>query len=291
MKALVSVIIPTYQRSDKLAGTIESVLNQTYRHIEIIVVDDNLPESPYRAETESLMERYRGDDRIVYIKHDMNLGGAEARNTGIKHSRGDFLSFLDNDDEFFSNKIENEIALYTTSADSSIAFVMSEMEYVYPNEKVKITDRSHLFKDQPSLLKAHLLRKGRNGFVGTPTFLFKREIIEEINGFDNVSIRQEYCLLLKILGHGYKGVYLNQVTVKVYVSDDSITRKYSYKKELDIAKVYRLQKKYTDLLTKTEKLILIRNHIKDLLIFLYLSKNYKRLLINLLLLPYLALKK
>ena len=106
---LVSVIIPTFKRSDMLPRAIESVLNQTYPNIEIIVVDDNDPTTEWRKKTSLLMSKYESDSRIKYIKHDKNCNGSVARNTGIRNANGDIVAFLDDDDEFLPKKIELQV--------------------------------------------------------------------------------------------------------------------------------------------------------------------------------------
>ena len=98
VKPLVSVIIPTYKRSKSLNRAIDSVLSQTYPNIEIIVVDDNGKGSKYQLETEKSLEKYIKTDKIKYIIHDVNRNGSAARNTGFKHSRGEYINFLDDDD-------------------------------------------------------------------------------------------------------------------------------------------------------------------------------------------------
>src|SRR5690625_1431721 len=80
MNGKVSVIIPTYKRSDFLERALESVLAQSYANIEVVVVDDNEPNSSFRAKTEEKMKKYSEDKRIKYIKNKKNLGGALARN-------------------------------------------------------------------------------------------------------------------------------------------------------------------------------------------------------------------
>ncbi len=105
----VSVIIPTYKRSDMLPRAIDSVLNQTYKNIEVIVVDDNDPNTEWRKRTQELMQRYRDDNRVVYIMHTQNSNGSVARNTGIKYSTGTIIAFLDDDDTFCSTKIEKQV--------------------------------------------------------------------------------------------------------------------------------------------------------------------------------------
>ena len=70
---LVSIVITTYKRADKLKNAVESVLNQTYKNIEVIVVDDNIPGSEQRQETQKVMENYK--EKVTYIQNKENLGG------------------------------------------------------------------------------------------------------------------------------------------------------------------------------------------------------------------------
>lgn len=106
---MVSVIIPTYKRSEMLPRAIASVLNQTYQTIQVVVVDDNNPDTEYRKNTEQLMEHYSADTRVKYIKHSKNMNGSVARNTGINNSDGDIVAFLDDDDFYYPEKIEKQV--------------------------------------------------------------------------------------------------------------------------------------------------------------------------------------
>ena len=106
---LVSVIIPSYKNADVIDRAIQSVLNQSYKNIEVIVIDDNNPASKERFETERKMSNYSSNQRVVYLKHDKNMNGAAARNTGIKCSHGDYIAFLDADDWFLPQKIEKQL--------------------------------------------------------------------------------------------------------------------------------------------------------------------------------------
>ena len=100
IEGLVSVIIPTFQRAKYIERAIDSVLNQTYKNFEIIVVDDNDQESEARKEMIKRMDKYSSDSRIIYIKHEKNKNGAAARNTGINVAKGEYITFLDDDDYF-----------------------------------------------------------------------------------------------------------------------------------------------------------------------------------------------
>jgi len=106
---LVSVIIPTYGRPNFLGKAVNSVLKQTHPNIEIIIIDDNHSNSLARIETEQLMAKFLKNDNIIYVKHKKNKRVAAARNTGVHLAKGDYISFLDDDDEFYENKIKEQI--------------------------------------------------------------------------------------------------------------------------------------------------------------------------------------
>lgn len=101
---LISVIISTYGRPHLVGRAIESVRQQTYRSLEIVVVDDASPDN-----TGDMVRRV-ADRRIRYIRHERNRGLAAAtRNTGIRAARGQFVAFLDDDDEWLLNKLERQM--------------------------------------------------------------------------------------------------------------------------------------------------------------------------------------
>lgn len=105
----VSVIIPTYKRPENLIRAINSVLLQSYKNIEIIVIDDNNEGDEYRLETEELMKQFEYDNRVIYLKHKINKNGAAARNKGIKYVKSKYVAFLDDDDEFKIEKIRKQV--------------------------------------------------------------------------------------------------------------------------------------------------------------------------------------
>lgn len=101
----VSVIIPTYKRADLVPRAIASVLAQTYPDFEILVVDDCSPDN-----TEAVV-RAIPDARIRYLRHGRNRGLPAGRNTGIRAANGGYVAFLDDDDEWKTNKLERQLAL------------------------------------------------------------------------------------------------------------------------------------------------------------------------------------
>ncbi len=106
---LVSVIIPTYKRADMLTKAIDSVLTQTYKNVEVLVIDDNNPNTEWRALTSEIMKQYSLNTRVRYICHEINKNGSAARNTGIQNANGEIITFLDDDDIYMPDKIEKQV--------------------------------------------------------------------------------------------------------------------------------------------------------------------------------------
>ena len=100
----VSVIIPTYNRAHYICETIDSILAQTYRDYEIIVVDDGSADN-----TRKVLQKYDGKVRYFYQK---NRGPSAARNFGISQSQGEYIAFLDDDDLWTENKLELQIDFF-----------------------------------------------------------------------------------------------------------------------------------------------------------------------------------
>lgn len=126
---LVSIIIPTYNRENTICRAVESVMKQTYKNWELIIVDDGSIDN-----TGKKLSLYKEDDRIKYFKIE-NGGVSHARNFGINKSSGEFLAFLDSDDELSEKKIE--IQLYKMISNSSHASV-SNLYKVFESGKSKI---------------------------------------------------------------------------------------------------------------------------------------------------------
>lgn len=109
ISGLVSVVMPTFKRSEKLTRAIESVLNQTYMNLELLLVNDNDPKDEYTQELINRVEKYRSDKRFRLILQEKHVNGAVARNVGIKAAQGEYIALLDDDDWWEKTKIEIQI--------------------------------------------------------------------------------------------------------------------------------------------------------------------------------------
>jgi glycosyltransferase involved in cell wall biosynthesis len=130
---LVTVIIPTYNRADLLPRAVKSVLSQSYRNLECLIVDD--------ASTDNTEEVVRGldDERVVYIRHERNRGQSAARNTGIAHASGELVALLDSDDEWLPGKLAKQVALMEASPKQvGVVHCMHYARYARKNRQLEI---------------------------------------------------------------------------------------------------------------------------------------------------------
>lgn len=189
-KSLVSVIIPSYSRPDGLRRAIDSVLNQTYPNIQIIVVDDNNPETEDRKLTEKVI-REINSEKVLYLKHSENMNGSVARNTGIRKSTGKYIAFLDNDDMFLPEKINYQVnRLETLGEEYGICY--TKFERRKNNEKIDVGIESREGNLTLEILKGNFyISAGSNLMV-------RRDIVEEINGFnEGFKRRQDLEFLIR----------------------------------------------------------------------------------------------
>lgn len=208
MESLVSIIIPTYKRPNTLSRAINSVLNQTYQNIEVIVVDDNHPDSDERKKTATTMRQYENNSKVIYIQHPQNRNGSAARNTGLRNSHGDFIMFLDDDDEFFSEKIAYQVKVMN-DRDNSWGVSYTGFEKQFTN---KITHSSN--HREGNLLVDALMR---NLFLAAGSnLMIRRTVCEEINGFNESFPRnQDLEFLVRIL-QKYKIAYCDYKGLRVH---------------------------------------------------------------------------
>ena len=199
----VSVVIPTYNRADILPRTIQSVLSQTLKDLELIVVDDGSTDR-----TVEVIHNVK-DDRLRYIQLPQNCGGNYARNQGIQASRADFVAFLDSDDEWLPQKLEKQLALI--NQDPSISVVYCQY-YEHQETSGQLTPNPAPYEGdvfQPLL---------RGWCPALSTFLIKRTALQVINGFDeSLPSFQDYDLFLRLAQAANKFAAVQTSLVTKYV--------------------------------------------------------------------------
>ncbi len=216
---LVSVVIPTYNRGNLIERSVKSVLKQTYKNLEVIVVDD--------ASTDHTGAVVNGikDPRIRYIRMENNGGASRARNVGMKASRGRYVAFNDSDDEWLPTKLEKQMKLMHQSEKENVGCVYCKM--------------TRYFNEIPALKEPQIIpdleRIGENAigdlfyfmqgcmFISTQMLLLKKEVIEEA-GYFNEELKnlEDWEFLLRI-AQKCKFTLIQESLVNVYVQKDRLT--------------------------------------------------------------------
>lgn len=242
----VTVIIPTYKRSvEFLSRAVKSVIDQTYKNIEIIVIDDSPSNYIERDNIKKYMDSIVNQD-IKYYQNEKNMGGSLARNRGIELATGEYISFLDDDDEYMPEKIEKQIK-FMLYGGNDLSF--SNM-IMYNSSGIVVDFREYTdipAFDNESLLHYHLMHH----MTGTPTFMFKTNKLREIGGFEDAKMGQEFYLMLKSIEKGLSIGYIPECDVKVYKHEEGgITQG---KNKIDGENhLYEFKKKYFSQLNKQE---------------------------------------
>jgi glycosyltransferase involved in cell wall biosynthesis len=225
---LVSVIIPTYKRSERLLTAIDSVLKQTYSKIEIIVVDDNNDADDYRIATEDKLQQHIKNNSITYIKHTSNLGGCQARNTGAKHANGFYLAFLDDDDFYENNKIETQVN-YLKSNPNLDACICSMF---------RIDDTGQQIQSRQNIARGNTLKGAIiDGNLFTSMLLIKKSVFDVLEGFSEIPRFQDKFFHYKFLKQNYKIGIIEEQLLTLVDHDDvriSLASKEKIVKALDI---------------------------------------------------------
>lgn len=207
---LVSVIIPTYSRPVYLRRAVNSVLNQTYKNIEVVVVDDNDEASVFRKETEEVMNEFLSNPKVKYIKHPKNMNGAAARNTGIAESNGLYIALLDDDDEFLSQKIEKQVQVLD-ALDESWGGVYCNYQQLLKN---KILGK-YYNTEEGNILSSLLLCN--NSICGGSTLLIRKSVLVDLNGFDTSFLRyQDWELLVRFFRKNKLGL-AKEILVNIHM--------------------------------------------------------------------------
>lgn len=250
-ESLVSVNITTFNRSAILPRCLESILNQNYKNIEIVIVDDCSSDN-----TEKVIKSYQEkDSRINYYRHSRNLGNAHSRNTALEKCSGYYVAFMDDDDEWIEkNKIKKQVEIFESSKDPRLGLVCSGILRFKKNGK-KLIEKAIAPKD----LKYEALK---GGLIHNSTVLTKKKIIEEVKGFDfNVcrGIDSEFFRRVIVM-YNYNVFFMKEITTCYYENAVSrLTESKNYKEYLNhVVSQYINIKKYFKYLINRPFLLLIR---------------------------------
>jgi glycosyltransferase involved in cell wall biosynthesis len=220
-RSLVSVIIPTYKRSEYILRAINSVLIQSYENIEIIVVDDNDGDNKFREATKLNLKQYIDNNKIIYLTHTHNRGLPAARNTGMQSSSGKYIAFLDDDDEFCNDKIEKQVSLFEAN-DESLGLVYGAFLRIESSSNKETVIRPKY--------RGYLYDILGLNHIGPPSMVMvSKKAADDIKGFDESLRHREDADFYYRLSKNFNIEYIDDIIMKYYVHPGTLSSQHAEK--------------------------------------------------------------
>ena len=210
----VSVVVPTCRRETELMNALSSIAGQTYQDLEIILVDDNGC-AEWNEKVSQVVDRFRNVHtgiKITLIVNPENIGSARSRNMGVMAAQGEYITFLDDDDLYLPEKVQNQLRFME---EGSYDYSITDLELF--NKDGKLIDRrvrSYIREDtQDALQRYHFMYH----LTGTDTLMFRADYIRQIEGFAPIDVGDEFYLMQRAIDGAGKFGYLPGCDVKAYV--------------------------------------------------------------------------
>ena len=226
---MVTVIIPTYNRAKTLRRSIDSVLQQTYSDLELIIVDDCSTDN-----TSTLIQEI-ADSRVRYIRLQHNQGACVARNTGIENARGEYIAFQDSDDVWLPDKLKKQMSVMEETG-AEVCF--HKLHRYYHTQR-----KDSFFPPLPeSRFVTHRDFCNTTSLISTQTIIGQRAVFEEHRFDPLVRKAQDYDWSIRA-SRNHTFYYLNEILAEVYMQPDSIS---AQNVEVNLATKQYFLKKYKD---------------------------------------------
>ena len=220
---MVSVIIPVYNVESYLCRCVDSVLNQTYKDVEVVLVDDGSPDG-----CPAICDEYTHKDKRVTVIHKVNGGLSSARNAALDSKlQGDFVTFLDSDDWIENDTIEYCVKTLCANKADAIEFCCEETN--------EYKEHTHQPKEIISVLEGEDILEEylRKEAYSVCMCLFKKELFEGLR-FREGKINEDIDLKYKVLRRCKKMVYSNQIKYFYFQAGDSISMGGLKRKDFDL---------------------------------------------------------
>lgn len=228
-KELVSIITATYNSEKFISETINSILNQTYTNWELLITDDCSNDN-----TIEIVKSYTKDDsRIKFFKLEENSGAAVARNNSINYSHGKYIAFLDSDDQWENNKLEEQILFmkYNNIYFSFTAYIIID-DQGYPTGRTVDSSQKGSFSYKDMLAKKATL--------GCSTVMLNKNYFKGLMQMPELRTGQDYAFWLKLLKNTNQKAYiLPSILTKYRITPNSISRN-KFKKAKRQWQIYRI---------------------------------------------------
>lgn len=213
MQPLVSVIIPTYSRPKNILRALNSVIAQTYQNVEIIVIDDNGIGTKEQEYTANILAPYM--DKIVYLKHDKNKNGAAARNTGIKSAQGEYIAFLDDDDEWEKTKLQEQVSVANKHSGSVLTYCQSD---VYLGNSEMLVEPKNGIKKEECISEYLFVNKG---FIPTPSIFVSSDVAKNNLFEESLRRHQDYDFVFKVEQEVEEILFVDKPLVVIHWEDNT----------------------------------------------------------------------
>ena len=216
---LVTVVIPAYNAAAYIREAVDSALAQTYKNIEVIVVNDGSTDGTAR-----IMEPYAREKKIVYIEQP-NKGLSGARNTGIRSAKGEFIALLDSDDIFLPTKIERQIGYLLNHPQCGVCYC--DLLHFYEEEPGKLLKLDYRYYSGDEVF-SHLLHAN---FINPLSVVLRKSEIDRVGVFDESYRRSEdWEYWMRLVRHGVRFDHLPEVLAKYRMRKTSMS--YDWKSEI-----------------------------------------------------------
>lgn len=215
---MISCIVTTYKRPvSVLKRAVDSVMKQTYSNIEVIVVNDAPEDEKLSDEIREMLNGY--DKEIQYLVSEKSMGPCGARNLGLKQAKGEYVAFLDDDDEWLPQKLEVQ---FKRIKEKNVALVYCSHYSISDKGKIRLIEEPLAMEGIHNNAFESLLRCN---FIGSTSYpLLRTKILEEVGGFnEDIESSQDHELWLRI-AQEHAVFYVKEPLVRLYSGGDSISR-------------------------------------------------------------------
>ena len=220
----VSIIMPYYKKSSYIDETVNSILNQTFKKFEIIIVDDELSENSSKV----LSRINQLDKRVNILKNKKNLGAGQSRNNAIKLCNGEYIAFCDCDDKWKSNKLEVQLK------------IMQKLNLEFSHTSYEIIDKKNSkigYREAQENLSFSQLQKSCD--IGLSTVILKKDLFDNQNfRFGEIKTKEDYILWLSLAKKNIKLFGIKDCLASWRKSKDSLSSS-TFQKLYDGYKVYK----------------------------------------------------
>ena len=209
---MISVIIPTYNRAHTILRSINSVLNQTYTDLELLIIDDGSTDNTQKLITQI------DDSRVRYIYLGANSGASNARNVGVSAASGEWIAFQDSDDAWKPEKLEKQLLLASEHPEYNLIY-SSFTNHLSNGNIINFPPKPYQGIMEGELYSSLLLQN----VIGAPTMLIKREAFLQSGGFDtNYKSLEDWEFVIRFSKNNLIG-FVPDFLMDVYISNDGIS--------------------------------------------------------------------